>query len=138
VPALSLPLQQLAAVVGEHALRVLGMSVTRQDLFLALPSVTLHVTEACNGLRFLLAMLVIATAFAGTLALPPLRGAALVLAAVTLAVGANLARVTGTGVMAELWGPQAAMGLTHVMWGKVVYAATLVPFAGLVLQMRRR
>ncbi|HEV8584330.1 MAG TPA: exosortase/archaeosortase family protein [Methylomirabilota bacterium] len=138
VPALSLPLQQLAAVVGEHALRVLGLPVTRQDLFLALPSVTLHVTEACNGLRFLLAMLVIATAFAGTLALPPLRGAALVLAGVTLAVGANLARVTGTGVMAELWGPQAAMGLTHVVWGKVVYAATLVPFAGLVLQMRRR
>ena len=138
LPALSLPLQQLAAVVAEHALHALGASVTRDELFLTLPSVTLHVTEACNGLRFLLAMLVIGTAFAGTTQRRPRRGVALVLAALTLAILANLLRVTGTGVMAELWGARAAMGLPHMVWGKVVYAAALVPFAALVLHMRRR
>jgi len=118
-------------------LRALGSSVTRDELFLTLPSVTLHVTEACNGLRFLLAMLVIGTAFAGTTQRRPRRGVALVLAALTLAVVANLLRVTGTGVMAELWGARAAVGLPHIVWGKVVYAAALVPFAALVLCMRR-
>jgi len=137
LPALSLPLQQLAAVVAEHVLRALGSSVTRDELFLTLPSVTLHVTEACNGLRFLLAMLVIGTACAGTTQRRPRRGVALVLAALTLAVVANLLRVTGTGVMAELWGARAAVGLPHIVWGKVVYAAALVPFAALVLCMRR-
>jgi len=138
LPALSLPLQQLAAVVAEHALRALGVSVVRHDLFLMLPRVTLHVTEACNGLRFLLAMLVIGAAFAGALRLSPRGRVGLVLTALALAIFANFVRVTGTGVMAEIWGPRAAMGLTHVVWGKAVYAAALVPFAGLVLVLRRR
>ena len=138
LPALSLPLQQLAAVVAEHVLRALGASVTRDDLFVTLPSVTLHVTEACNGLRFLLAMLVIGTAFAGTTQRRPRHGVALVVAALSLAVLANLMRVTGTGVMAELWGARAAIGLPHILWGKVIYAAALLPFAVLVLHLRRR
>ena len=46
--------------------------------------------------------------------------------------------MTGTGVMAELWGASAAMGLPHAVWGKTVYALALVPFVGLVLFMRRR
>ena len=138
LPALSLPLQRLAALVAEHALGALGVAVTRDDLYLRLPSVTLHVTEACNGLRFLLAMLVIGVAFAATTERRPLRRAGIVLAAVAVAVLANLARVTGTGVMAELWGASAAMGLPHAVWGKTVYAIALVPFVGLVLFMRRR
>ena len=138
LPALSLPLQRLAALVAEHALGALGVAVTRDDLYLRLPSVTLHVTEACNGLRFLLAMLVIGVAFAATTQRRPLRRAGIVLAAVAVAVLANLARVTGTGVMAELWGASAAMGLPHAVWGKTVYALALVPFVGLVLFMRRR
>ena len=137
LPAVSLPLQRFAAFVAEHALRALGISVARDDLFLTLPSVTLHVTEACNGLRFLLAMLVIGAAFAGTTQRRPLRRAAIIGIAVSIAVVANLARVTGTGVMAELWGARAAIGLPHVIWGKVVYVAALVPFVGLVLILRR-
>jgi exosortase len=138
LPAVSLPLQRFAAFVAEHALRALGISVARDDLFLTLPSVTLHVTEACNGLRFLLAMLVIGAAFAGTTQRRPLRRAAIIGIAVTIAIVANLARVTGTGIMAELWGARAVIGLPHVVWGKVVYLAALVPFVGLVLILRRR
>jgi len=138
LPAVSLPLQRFAAVVAEHALRALGISVARDDLFLTLPSVTLHVTEACNGLRFLLAMLVVGAAFAGTTQRRPLRRAGIMAAALSIAIVANLARVTGTGVMAELWGARAAIGLTHIVWGKVVYLAALVPFVALVVILRRR
>ena len=35
-------------------------------------------------------------------------------------------------------GARAAIGLPHIVWGKVVYVAALVPFVGLVLIMRRR
>jgi exosortase len=138
LPAVSLPLQRFAAVVAEHVLRALGVSVVRDDLFLTLPSVTLHVTEACNGLRFLLAMLVVGAAFAGTTQRRPLRRAAIVAAALSIAIAANLARVTGTGVMAELWGAHAAIGLPHIVWGKVVYLAALAPFLALVVVLRRR
>jgi exosortase len=136
--ALSLPLQRLAALVAEHVLRALGAAVERDDLWVILPSVTLHISEACNGLRFLFAMLVVGTAFAGTTQRRPLRAAVIVLAAAALAVLANVARVTGTGIMAELWGAGAAVGLPHHVWGKSVYAATLLPLAALVLWVRRR
>jgi exosortase len=138
VAAISPPLQYLAAIVAEHALRALGIPVSRQELFVRIPSVTLHVTEDCTGIRFLLAMLVIGVACAALTQRGALRRAAIVLAALTLAVIGNLARVTGTGVMAELWGARAAMGLPHVVWGKLIYGVMLVPFAGLVLLMRRR
>jgi len=76
-------------------------------LFVRIPSVTLHVTEDCTGLRFLVVTLVIGVACAALTQQRPLRRATIVLAAVTLAVIANLARVTGTGVLAKLLGPQA-------------------------------
>jgi len=138
LPALSLPLQQLAADVAERALRALGVSVTRQDLFLQLPSVTLHVTEACNGLRFLLAMIVIGVAFAATTQRGAARRGLVVASAIAIALLANLVRVTGTGIMAELWGSNAAIGLPHIVWGKVVYAVALAPFAALVLWLKHR
>jgi exosortase len=138
IPALSLPLQRLAAVVAEHALRVLGIHVVRHDLFLALPGVTLHVTEACNGLRFLLAMIVVGIAFAGTTQRRALTRAGVIVAALAVAIVANLVRVTGTGVLAVLWGPAAALGMIHLAWGKLVYAMMLVPFAAVVLFLRRR
>ena len=138
LPTLSLPLQRFAAFVADHVLRALGIPVERDDLFLTLPSVTLHVTEACNGLRFLLAMLVVGAAFAGTTQRRALRRIAVLGAAASIAVVANLARVTGTGVMAELWGARAAMGLPHVVWGKIVYGLALLPFLALVVVMRRR
>ena len=58
--------------------------------------------------------------------------------AVAVALVANWLRVAGTGMMAELYGREAAEGLTHVVWGKIVYGAMLVPFALLVLALRRR
>lgn len=138
VTAISPPLQYAAAGFAEHALRALGIPAVRQDLFVKIPSVTLHVTEDCTGIRFLLAMLVIGVACAALTQRRPLRRLAIVLAAAGLAVLANWFRVAGTGVMAELWGAQAAIGLPHIVWGKMIYGAMLLPFAGLVLLMKRR
>lgn len=137
LPALSLPLQAVAAVAGEWLLWLVGVPVTREGLYLMLPSVTLHITEACNGLRFLLAMLVVGAAFAGITQTGWRRRALVVGAALGVALGANWLRVAGTGIMAELYGHEAAAGVTHVVWGKVVYAAALVPFGALVLRLRR-
>jgi len=138
VTAISPPLQHAAAVFAEHALRTLGIPTVRQELFVKIPSVTLHVTEDCTGIRFLLAMLVIGVACAGLTQRRPVRRVVIVLAAAGLAVLANWLRVAGTGVMSELWGAWAAIGLPHIVWGKVIYGVMLVPFAGLVLLLRRR
>lgn len=137
VPALSRPLQHLAAGVGEWILWFLGVPVSRDGLYLALPSVTLHITEACNGLRFLLAMLVVGVAFAGMTQTAWRRRALVVAGALAAALVANWLRIAGTGMLAELYGHEAATGTAHLVWGKLVYAGMLVPFAMLVVALKR-
>src|SRR5687767_3538714 len=135
--ALSIPLQTIAAVFTTAALNVSGVSAVRDGLYIALPAVTLHVSEDCNGLRFLLAMVVLGVAF-GTLTQRTLRRR-LVVVGLALAVGivANLFRVFGTGVVAHVWGRSAASGLPHLVYGKAVYLVMLVPFVLAVLHLRR-
>lgn len=138
LPAVSLPLQQLAAWTAGHALAAAGVPAIREGLFLYLPGLTLHVGEACNGLRFLLAMLVMGTALAWTLDRRPLGRLAVVGLAAAVAIAANLVRVTGTGWLAHHYGPDAASGFLHLAYGKVVYLAMLLPFVAGVVLLRRR
>jgi exosortase len=137
IPALSLPLQHLAAWFTGHALGAMGVPVARDGLLIHIPGVVLHITEACNGLRFLLAMIVVGTAFAWATQGRTGRRAAVLGLAVVIAVVANLVRVTGTGLLAHHWGPEAALGFFHVAYGKVVYLVMLAPFLAGVLWLRR-
>jgi exosortase len=137
IPELSLPLQRLAAVFAASALHLLGIPATRNGLLIHLARVSIHVTEACNGLRFLLAMLVVGTAFAWLTQRTTRARVAVIVLAAGAAVVANLLRVAGTAVAAEVWGPAAASGTVHVAFGKVVYGLMLVPFTAGVLWLRR-
>ncbi|MBI2216262.1 MAG: exosortase/archaeosortase family protein [Candidatus Rokubacteria bacterium] len=138
IPQLSLPLQQLAANVAAFALNTSGIPSIQQGLLVHMPNgISLHVTEACNGLRFLFAMLVVGVAFAGLAVRGTIRRGLTVLLALAIAIAANLVRVSGTGVIAYAWGPEAASGFMHVAYGKIVYAVMLVPFAAVVLLLRR-
>jgi exosortase/archaeosortase family protein len=83
-------------------------------------------------------MLVIGVAFAGTTQRRLRRRALVIVAALAAALLANWLRVAGTGMLAELFGHAAAEGVYHVAWGKAVYAAMLIPFAMLVVVLRRR
>jgi exosortase len=135
--AISLPLQHLAAWFAGHALSVLGVPSSRVDLDIYMPGIVMNVSEACNGLRFLLAMLVVGTAFAWTTQTRTSRRLAVVMLAVIVAISANLVRVTGTGLLAHYWGPETAAGFFHMAYGKVVYLVMLVPFVAGVLFLRR-
>jgi exosortase len=138
IPRLSPPLQWLAADVAAAGLAALGIPFQRDGLFLHLEPVTLHIGEACNGVRFLLAMIVLAVAFAGAVLTRPWSRLALLASAIALALASNQVRVTGTAVLAHVWGVEAATGWFHIAWGKVVYLAALVPFGGLALHLRSR
>jgi exosortase len=137
IAALSAPLQSIASAFATAALNLIGIPAVRDGHFITLPSVVLHVSEDCNGLRFLLAMAVLGVAF-GALTQRTLRFRLLVVV-LALATGliANQFRVTGTGVVAHVWGREAATGMTHLIYGKAVYFATMVPFVLAVLWLRR-
>ncbi len=137
IDALSLPMQQIAAGFTEAGLRVLRVPVTRDGLFLHLRGLTVHVTEACNGLRFLFAMTVVGVAVAWATQRTWRGRTAVVLLALVTAVVANMIRVLVTAVVGEYVGPWAAMGTAHVLYGKIVYLGMLAPFALGVLVIRR-
>lgn len=135
--SISLLLQYVAAVTADHALAVLGVPSVREGLMIHLPRVTVEVTESCNGLRFLLAMVVVGTACAWSTQRTPGRRAAVVVFAIVIAIAGNLVRVTGTALLVSLYGPAAATGFAHVAYGKVVYVTMLIPFLLGVLLLRR-
>jgi exosortase len=135
--ALSLPMQYGAAWFTEHALHALNIPVTRDGLALSLQPVILLVTEACNGLRFLLAMAVIGVAVAWASQQGWWGRLAVVALALATGVLANMLRVLVTAVLAHLFGAQAAMGTLHVAYGKAIYLLMLVPFGMAVLGLRR-
>jgi exosortase len=99
--------------------------------------VILLVTEACNGLRFLLAMAVIGVAVAWASQQGWWGRLAVVALALATGVLANMLRVLVTAVLAHLFGAQAAMGTLHVAYGKAIYLLMLVPFGMAVLGLRR-
>jgi exosortase len=138
IEAASLPLQHLAAGFTHGVLGLLGIPAELDGLFIRLEGVDVHVSEACNGLRFLLAMVVVGVAFAAMTQTGTPRRLAVVALAVGLAIGANLLRVAGTALVAHAWGPEAATGTAHLVYGKVVYAFALPPFVGAVLWLRGR
>ncbi len=136
IPALSVPLQDAAAFSTELALRAVGIPVARDGLYVHMPDVTIWVSEACNGLRFLLAMTIVGIAFAWLTQRGIARRVGVLVAAIVIAIVANWLRVAGTALIAHAYGVAAASGAPHIVYGKIVYGAMLVPFLLVVLWMR--
>jgi exosortase len=121
LPVLSEHLQQLAAWFAGGVLAALDIPSARDGVFIYMRSVTVHVSEACNGLRFLLAMVVLGVAFGWTTDRGPACRLFVLVLALAAAVAANLVRVSGTTVLVEFWGPAASIGLFHNLFGKAIY-----------------
>ncbi len=131
---IALPLQTLAARVGEATIAAAGVPVLRDGNVLQVPGRTLEVAEACSGIRSLISLFTIAIVL-GCFAHERRRAAraALVLAAVPIAVAANAARVAGTGLACYWFTPSAAEGFFHTFSGWLMFA---VAFAGLLAAQR--
>lgn len=138
IPPLSLHLQHLAAWFTGGVLTAFEIPFVRDGVFVHLQAVTVHVSEACNGLRFLLAMAVLGVAFGWTTGRGPACRAAVLAVAIGTAIAANLVRVAGTTVLVQHWGPAASTGLFHHAFGKAIYLTALAAVFLLVLRLRHR
>ena len=118
---MAFPLQLLASRVGETVLSAANIPVLREGNILILPTITLEVAQACSGIRSLVSLLTLAIIL-GALS-DDRRWARITLAllAVPIAIGANAARVAGTGLAAQWIGPQAARGFFHEFSGWVIF-----------------
>ena len=102
-----------------------------------LATMKLQVAEVCNGLRFLLAILVLTAAFGHVLLPSWQRKTILVVSAGVIAIIANAFRVAAIGIGVHYIGPEAASGTVHNWIGKGVWAMTLIPLALLTIGLAR-
>jgi exosortase len=137
VDAVTLDFQLFAVGFAGAALDLLDVPFYLDGVLIRLPGITLAVAEVCNGLRFLLGLLVTTIAFAQVSQRTLPRKLILAASAIPIAILANAVRVAAVVLAVQYLGPQAASGFIHNSIAKAVWALTLAPLGVLGLVLRR-
>ena len=130
VNAVAFPLQLFAARTAEFCLFNFGIPVLREGNVIVLAGTTLEVAEACSGIRSLQALLALGTVYAYFSQRSTWKRWTLVLLSVPIAIVANAFRVSGTGVLANYWGSQAAEGFYHTFSGWLIFVVAFLLLLG--------
>jgi len=122
---LSWRLQSGASSVSSVILRFLSVPVYQDGNLLNLPNYVLEVKQVCSGSRFIFALLVLAVILGLSVERKWWARFLLIMAALLLAVCANILRIVGTGLIATRWGSLAANESLHSVWGIVVFLSAV-------------
>ncbi len=126
VNTIAFPLQLFAAETATFCLFSLGIPVLREGNLIMLAHTTLEVAEACSGLRSLLSLLALGTVYGYFSQNVLWKRWMLVILSIPIAIVANAARVSGTGILAHYFGEEAAEGFYHTMEGWLVFVVAFV------------
>jgi exosortase len=130
---IAFPLQLIASRVGEAAISAANIPVLREGNVLILANTSLEVAEACSGIRSLVSLLTLAIVY-GYFTDPRMWvRVTMAISTIPVAIVANGARVAGTGIASQWWGPSVAEGFFHEFSGWVVF---IVAF-GMMLGLQR-
>ncbi|BDC49533.1 exosortase [Bryobacterales bacterium F-183] len=122
---LTLPLQLFASQVAENVLLLVGIPVLRDGNIIELATTKLSVVEACSGIRSLLSLSFIGIVYGYFFDDKPWMKWVLLAGTVPIAVAANAARVTATGIIADS-DPALVQGTLHTMEGWVIFVLDLI------------
>lgn len=129
--ALGAPMQRLATDASTYLLQTIGLPATAEGTVIALDDArTIAVVEACNGLGMLFTFACYATAAALLIRRPAVDRLILLAGAAPLALGANILRITSTGLMHRYSGNHAADVLFHDVAGWLMMPVALLAFWG--------
>ena len=118
---LAMPLQEYTAAAAQFVFELLGLGVERRGSLLVYNGHQVMVAEACNGMRMMFALVLVAYAFAfGTPLLPSVRVMLLAISPLA-AVLTNIIRVVPTVVLYGHY-PDVAAGLFHDFAGWAMLA----------------
>jgi exosortase len=115
--ALSGPLQRTAAASSTFVMQVLGMPALAEGNVIQLNDATIDVVEACSGLRMLVVFFALSAAVALIVRRPPVDRLVVLASAIPIAVLANIARVTVTGVLHQMTDSTTANAFFHDVAG---------------------
>ncbi|HKN73221.1 MAG TPA: VPLPA-CTERM-specific exosortase XrtD [Terriglobales bacterium] len=126
ISRVTFPLQLLASKLASVLLEQVGVPVFREGNLLTLARIQLDVAEACSGIRSLLTLVTLAIIYGYLLETRRWVRVVLALSAVPIAVMANSVRIVGTGLLAEYWDPDKAMGFFHTFQGWLIFVVALI------------
>ena len=123
---IAFPLQLFASQFGEFCMSAAKIPVLREGNVLILANTSLEVAEACSGIRSLISLITLAIVFGYFSDPRTWVRIAIVASAIPVAIIANGARVAGTGIAAQYYGPEAAQGFFHEFSGWVVFVVAFL------------
>lgn len=115
--ALAQPLRNFATVSATLVLQVLGYPAIAEGNIILIDDVKLGVIDACSGLGMLVTFFALSTAMALIVRRPLLDRLVLVASAIPIALVANIARITATGVARWALGTDAGRVDMHNLSG---------------------
>ena len=107
------------------ALRLSGIPVYRDGLQFVIPSGTWSVVEACSGVRYLIASLMVGTLFAYLNYRSLKRRALFILVAMAVPIVANWLRAYMIVMIGHLTGNKLAVGVDHLIYGWVFFGVVI-------------
>jgi exosortase A len=124
--SITFPMQLFASKVAAKFLYLIGIPVLREGNIILLANTSLEVAEACSGIRSLISLLALSVVFAYFSQKTTLKRVVLVLSTFPIAIVANAARVTGTGILAHHYGDRVAQGFFHGFSGWILFVVAFV------------
>ncbi len=120
------PLMELTADTTEALVRVSGIPVYREGMYLTLPTGHWSVVEACSGVRYLIASFTLGLLYAYLTYQSLWRRLAFVLAAILVPIAANSLRAYGIVMIGHLSGMELAVGVDHLIYGWVFFGVVML------------
>jgi exosortase len=123
---ITFPMQLFASKVAANTLYLIGIPVLREGNVMLLANTSLEVAEACSGIRSLISLLTLSVVFAYLTQKVTWKRVILVLSTFPIAIIANAARVSGTGILAHRYGDRVAQGFFHGFSGWILFVVAFV------------
>ena len=130
------PLQRLTAAFAVNAVRFSGIPAVQNGFVISTPTGDWRIAEACSGIRYLTASVVIGVLFAGVAFRSWKRRLALILMSAVVPIFANAVRAYLIILLAYLSNNRIAAGVDHVMYGWVFFSLVTAMMIGLALGWR--
>lgn len=127
---ITFPMQLFASKVAANTLYLIGIPVLREGNVMLLANTSLEVAEACSGIRSLISLLALSIVFAYLSHKETWKRILLVLSTFPIAIIANAARVSGTGILAHYYGDSVAQGFFHGFSGWILFVVAFVCLFG--------
>lgn len=132
--SLTFPLRLVSSAVSETLLNGLGIAVTRLGTAMHIHAgggFSLDVAHPCSGLRYLLAMVALTTAYAYFSQVSLMKRMILSVSAIPLAMAGNIARISLIAIVGIVFGENVALGFYHDYSGYVVFGVATLLMLGI-------